>query len=145
MEYLTLSIHLFTWLISPLKGGSQDEAFRVQGGFTLTSPSAPCLSFTLYICKIRYEMKLMVSWPSFSLPPSNQLSFSATTPRRTHIRLLGLLSIILTIAAFCLLICVVVGCHSGINTFAFMVAEVRAKITLKVFQIFCNFWENKVQ
>ncbi|XP_042206333.1 E3 ubiquitin-protein ligase AMFR-like isoform X2 [Homarus americanus] len=51
------------------------------------------------------------------------LSFSATTPRRTHVRLLGLLGIILTIATFCLLICVVVGCHSGINTFAFMVAE----------------------
>ncbi|XP_037776348.1 E3 ubiquitin-protein ligase AMFR-like [Penaeus monodon] len=51
------------------------------------------------------------------------LSFSATTPRRTHVRLLGLLGIILTLATFCLLICVVVGCHSGINTFAFMVAE----------------------
>lgn len=51
------------------------------------------------------------------------LSFSPTTPRRTHLRLLGLLSIILTMALFCLLICVLVGCHSGINTFAFMVAE----------------------
>ncbi|CAL4076537.1 unnamed protein product, partial [Meganyctiphanes norvegica] len=51
------------------------------------------------------------------------LSFSPTTPRRTHVRLLGLLGIILTIALFCLLICVLVGCHSGINTFAFMVAE----------------------
>ncbi|XP_076069914.1 E3 ubiquitin-protein ligase AMFR-like isoform X2 [Oratosquilla oratoria] len=51
------------------------------------------------------------------------LSFSPTTPRRTHVRLLGLLGIILSLATFCLLICVVVGCHAGINTFAFMAAE----------------------
>ena len=35
--------HLSTWLISPLKGGSQDKAFRVEGDLTLPSPSAPCL------------------------------------------------------------------------------------------------------
>lgn len=72
------------------------------------------------------------------------LSFSATTPRRTHVRLLGLLGIILTIATFCLLICVVVGCHSGINTFAFMVAECILLIvrTLYVITRYCIYlWD----
>ncbi|XP_045133403.1 E3 ubiquitin-protein ligase AMFR-like isoform X2 [Portunus trituberculatus] len=72
------------------------------------------------------------------------LSFSATTPRRTHIRLLGLLSIILTIATFCLFICVVVGCHSGFNTFAFMVAECILLIvrTLYVITRYCIYlWD----
>ncbi|KAK4301702.1 hypothetical protein Pmani_026173 [Petrolisthes manimaculis] len=72
------------------------------------------------------------------------LSLSATTPWRTHVRLLGLLGIILTIATFCLLICVVVGCHSGFNTFAFMVAECILLIvrTLYVITRYCIYlWE----
>ncbi|KAK8722279.1 hypothetical protein OTU49_012348 [Cherax quadricarinatus] len=72
------------------------------------------------------------------------LSFSATTPCRTHVRLLGLLGIIFTIASFCLLICVVVGCHSGINTCAFMGAECILLVvrTLHVITRYCIYlWD----
>ncbi|XP_018012179.1 uncharacterized protein LOC108669375 [Hyalella azteca] len=51
------------------------------------------------------------------------LSFSGHTGRRTHLRLLGLLTIILLLASACLVISGIVGCHAGINTFAFMAAE----------------------
>ena len=37
------SISLYSWFISSLKGSNQDKAFRVQGNFTLPSPSVPCL------------------------------------------------------------------------------------------------------
>ena len=49
LEYRSLdpfhckSIYLYTWLISTLKGDSQDNTFRVQRDFTLPSPFVPCL------------------------------------------------------------------------------------------------------
>ena len=49
--YLSISIYLYTWLIYPLKGDSQDKAFRIQGDFILSSPSAPCL----FVGKITVE------------------------------------------------------------------------------------------
>ncbi|KAJ4427703.1 hypothetical protein ANN_25355 [Periplaneta americana] len=52
------------------------------------------------------------------------LSFSPTTPGWSHIRLLGLLAGILVLSGFMFLICVAVGFFGGLNTFAFMVAEV---------------------
>lgn len=53
-----------------------------------------------------------------------QLSFSPTTPGWSHIRLLGLLACILMLSGFMFLICVAVGFFGGLNTFAFMAAEV---------------------
>lgn len=51
------------------------------------------------------------------------LSSSPTTPKWTHIRLFSLLVGIMTTSCVLSVICVVVGLHSGINTFAFMAAE----------------------
>ena len=34
---IIIYIYLYTWLISPLKGSSRDKAFRVLGGFILSS------------------------------------------------------------------------------------------------------------
>ncbi|XP_037047451.1 E3 ubiquitin-protein ligase AMFR-like isoform X2 [Bradysia coprophila] len=51
------------------------------------------------------------------------LSFSPTTPGWSHVRLVGLLSSILTISGFMFIICICVGFFGGMNTFAFMAAE----------------------
>lgn len=51
------------------------------------------------------------------------LSFSPTTPKLTHVRLLALLSGIMLVSSSLFIICVVVGLNAGINTFAFMAAE----------------------
>lgn len=51
------------------------------------------------------------------------LSFSPTTPKLTHVRLLALLSGILLLSVGLFAVCVVVGLHAGANTFAFMAAE----------------------
>uniref|UniRef100_A0A646QCX6 AMFR n=1 Tax=Hemiscolopendra marginata TaxID=943146 RepID=A0A646QCX6_9MYRI len=51
------------------------------------------------------------------------LSFSPTTPKWTHIRLLILLLIILTTSMLLFVVCVFVGLHTSVNTFAFMAAE----------------------
>ncbi|XP_043227982.1 E3 ubiquitin-protein ligase AMFR-like [Amphibalanus amphitrite] len=51
------------------------------------------------------------------------LSLSASTPRRTHGRLLCLLSAILALSLALLVICVYVGLVASLNTFAFMAAE----------------------
>ncbi|CAN8000810.1 unnamed protein product, partial [Ixodes pacificus] len=53
------------------------------------------------------------------------LSFSPTTPKLTHVRLLALLSGILLLSVGLFAVCVVVGLHAGANTFAFMAAEAR--------------------
>ncbi|XP_071054003.1 E3 ubiquitin-protein ligase AMFR-like [Onthophagus taurus] len=52
------------------------------------------------------------------------LSFSPTTPVWSHVKLLGLLGCILSLSGFMVLICAFIGFFVGINTFAFMVAEV---------------------
>lgn len=51
------------------------------------------------------------------------LSFSPTTPKRMHIRLLILLCTILTLAFTLIGISIYVGFHVGLNTFSFMIAE----------------------
>lgn len=51
------------------------------------------------------------------------LSFSPSTPRVTHVRLLILLSSILVVSVGLLVVCCFVGLHAGLNTFAFMAAE----------------------
>jgi len=51
------------------------------------------------------------------------LSFSSSTPKWPHLRLLLLLMAILASSLFLLGLCILVGIHSGINTFAFMAAE----------------------
>uniref|UniRef100_A0A4D5R9Y2 E3 ubiquitin-protein ligase AMFR n=1 Tax=Scolopendra viridis TaxID=118503 RepID=A0A4D5R9Y2_SCOVI len=51
------------------------------------------------------------------------LSFSPTTPKWIHIRLLILLLIILNTSMLLFVVCVFVGLHTSINTFAFMAAE----------------------
>lgn len=62
------------------------------------------------------------------------LSFSPTTPKWTHIRLLALLSCILLIFSSLFGICVMVGIHAGINTFAFMATEC-ALVTLRTLYV----------
>uniref|UniRef100_A0A1B0DMN6 E3 ubiquitin-protein ligase synoviolin-like TPR repeats domain-containing protein n=1 Tax=Phlebotomus papatasi TaxID=29031 RepID=A0A1B0DMN6_PHLPP len=52
------------------------------------------------------------------------LSFSPTTPGWSHFRLVALLSAILTLSGLMFIICIGVGLFGGINTFAFMAAEV---------------------
>ncbi|XP_014662149.1 PREDICTED: E3 ubiquitin-protein ligase AMFR-like [Priapulus caudatus] len=51
------------------------------------------------------------------------LSFSPSTPRWTHIRMLSLLASILLTSLALLTLCTLVGLHAGLNTFAFMAAE----------------------
>ncbi|XP_023232772.1 E3 ubiquitin-protein ligase AMFR-like isoform X2 [Centruroides sculpturatus] len=51
------------------------------------------------------------------------LSFSPTTPKGTHVRLLILLCTILTLAFIMVGISIYVGYHVGLNTFSFMIAE----------------------
>ncbi|XP_064467008.1 E3 ubiquitin-protein ligase AMFR-like isoform X2 [Ornithodoros turicata] len=51
------------------------------------------------------------------------LSFSPTTPKLTHVRLLALLCGILLMSMGLFAVCIFVGLHAGINTFAFMAAE----------------------
>jgi len=51
------------------------------------------------------------------------LSFSPMTPKWMHLRLLLLLIGILTSSLSLFIVCVLVGLHSGFNTFAFMAAE----------------------
>lgn len=53
-----------------------------------------------------------------------QLSFSPTTPGWSHFRLVALLSTILILSGFMFIVCVGVGFFGGLNTFAFMAAEV---------------------
>lgn len=54
-----------------------------------------------------------------------QLSFSPTTPRWSHFRLILLLSAIFVISVVMIIVSIVFGLYSGINVFAFMGAEVR--------------------
>lgn len=65
------------------------------------------LTLLAQLCKDRFEY----------------LSFSPMTPKWTHCRLLLLLMGILFTSLSLLVICILVGIHSGINTFAFMAAE----------------------
>lgn len=53
-----------------------------------------------------------------------KLSFSMTTPGWSHFRLVTLLSAILTLSGIMFIICIGVGLFGGLNTFAFMAAEV---------------------
>lgn len=64
---------------------------------------------------------LIVNW---FVPGALQLSFSPTTPGWSHIRLVVLLSSILTLSGLMFIICIFVGFFGGLNTFAFMAAEV---------------------
>ncbi|CAG2170510.1 unnamed protein product, partial [Oppiella nova] len=65
------------------------------------------LSLLAQLCKDRFEY----------------LSFSPMTPKWTHFRLIVLLMAILTTSVSLFVVCVLVGIHAGINTFAFMTAE----------------------
>lgn len=65
------------------------------------------LSLLAQLCKDRFEY----------------LSFSPMTPKWTHIKLLLLLMAILASSFSLFIVCVLVGIHAGINTFAFMGAE----------------------
>lgn len=51
-----------------------------------------------------------------------------TTPGWSHFRLVTLLSAILTLSGIMFIICIGVGLFGGINTFAFMAAEVSWKL-----------------
>lgn len=57
-----------------------------------------------------------------------QLSFSPRTPFWSHFKLMALLATIFAFSGFMLLVSVFVGFFGGINTFAFMCAEVRYSI-----------------
>lgn len=52
------------------------------------------------------------------------LSFSPTTPAWSHVKLLGLLGCIFVLSLFMFLVSIFVGFFQGLNTFAFMSAEV---------------------
>ncbi|CAG2100739.1 unnamed protein product [Medioppia subpectinata] len=65
------------------------------------------LSLLAQLCRDRFEY----------------LSFSPMTPKWTHFRLIVLLMAILTTSLSLFVVCVLVGIHAGINTFAFMTAE----------------------
>ncbi|KAK7500282.1 hypothetical protein BaRGS_00008505 [Batillaria attramentaria] len=69
-----------------------------------------CLGFLhllTQLCKDRFEY----------------LSFSPTTPRRAHVKLLGLLTVLLACASALLGVCIVAGFKFGLTIFAFMAAE----------------------
>lgn len=69
-----------------------------------------CLGFLhllTQLCKDRFEY----------------LSFSPTTPRSAHVKLLGLLTVLLVCAAALLGVCVAAGLKFGLTIFAFMAAE----------------------
>ncbi|KAI1280823.1 E3 ubiquitin-protein ligase AMFR [Halotydeus destructor] len=65
------------------------------------------LTLLAQLCKDRFEY----------------LSFSPMTPKWTHFRLLLLLTAIVASSLSLFIVCILVGLHSGINTFAFMAAE----------------------
>ncbi|RWS29005.1 E3 ubiquitin-protein ligase AMFR-like isoform X1, partial [Leptotrombidium deliense] len=65
------------------------------------------LSLLAQLCKDRFEY----------------LSFSPMTPKWTHFRLILLLLAILASSLSLFIVCILVGIHAGINTFAFMAAE----------------------
>ena len=77
------------------------------------------LSLLAQLCKDRFEY----------------LSFSPMTPKWTHIRLLLLLLAILACSLSLFIVCVLVGIHSGINTFAFMFAECALVVVRTLFVI----------
>ncbi|XP_054162781.1 E3 ubiquitin-protein ligase AMFR-like [Oppia nitens] len=65
------------------------------------------LSLLAQLCRDRFEY----------------LSFSPMTPKWTHFRLIILLMAILITSLSLFIVCILVGLHAGINTFAFMTAE----------------------
>lgn len=82
------------------------------------------------------------------------LSFSPTTPKLTHIRLLALLCGILLLSLGLFAVCIMVGLHAGPNTFAFMAAEcslvtvrtlyVIVRYGIHLWDIHCDkVWENR--
>uniref|UniRef100_A0A8D8IQ49 E3 ubiquitin-protein ligase AMFR n=1 Tax=Culex pipiens TaxID=7175 RepID=A0A8D8IQ49_CULPI len=94
--------------------------------------------FVFGVVNVQYlhEVILWVSWFSvlgflhllsqLSKDRFEYLSFSPTTPGWSHFRLIALLSAILTLSGFMLIVSIGVGVFvSGVNTFAFMAAEVR--------------------
>lgn len=66
--------------------------------------------------------------PDFVVLVILQLSFSPTTPGWSHFRLVALLSTILILSGFMFIVCVGVGFFGGLNTFAFMAAEVSISV-----------------
>lgn len=87
---------------------------------------------------MKFYVIALISWPLERYLKikkkriSLQLSFSPTTPGWSHVRLVGLLSSILTISGFMFIICICVGFFGGMNTFAFMAAEVSEIRTLNI-------------
>lgn len=82
------------------------------------------------------------------------VSFSPTTPRYIHVKLLSLLCVIVVSCCGLLAICVMVGLHMGITIFAFMAAECLLLLirTLYVVARYClhlvdmnleGVWENR--
>ena len=73
-----------------------------------------------------------------------QLSFSPTTPKWTHAKVLGLLLFIQMVCFGLTVVCAYIGVYAGINTFAFMAAEVMYFYIylfweqFKMFSLFCN-------
>ncbi|XP_044744606.1 E3 ubiquitin-protein ligase AMFR-like isoform X2 [Coccinella septempunctata] len=92
--------------------------------------------FVFGIINVQYidEVLLWCSWFAFlgflhllsqlSNDRFEYLSFSPTTPVWSHVKLLVLLGVIFALSGFMLLVAVFVGFFGGINTFAFMSAEV---------------------
>lgn len=77
--------------------------------------------FLVSINSIDFLIKMCLFFVFFFI---SQLSFSPTTPGWSHFRLVALLSTILILSGFMFIVCVGVGFFGGLNTFAFMAAEV---------------------
>ncbi|GAB6030480.1 hypothetical protein CHUAL_007344 [Chamberlinius hualienensis] len=72
------------------------------------------------------------------------LSFSPTTPKWTHVRLLSLLAVILGISLVLFAICIAVGFQTGMDIFAFMVAEcvlVTIRTLYVIARYFIHLWD----
>ena len=74
--FFYLSIYLYTLLISPLKGSSQEKAFRVQEDFTLPPFSVSCL----YTGKNTEEWLLRSSLRPFRSPFIIHREYSGSIP-----------------------------------------------------------------
>ncbi|XP_015782986.1 E3 ubiquitin-protein ligase AMFR [Tetranychus urticae] len=93
----------FIFIFGVMNVQSMDEVVLWVSWFSILG----FLTLLAHLCKDRFEY----------------LSLSPMTPKWTHFRLLLLLSVILASSFSLFVVCIVIGLHAGLNTFAFMAAE----------------------
>ncbi|XP_064640345.1 E3 ubiquitin-protein ligase AMFR-like [Lineus longissimus] len=102
-KFWNFVFYKFIFIFGVMNVQNMDEVVMWCGWFSVLG----FLHLLTQLCKDRFEY----------------LSFSPTTPKWTHIRVLALLAVILLSCSFLILVCTYVGLQTGFNTFAFMVAE----------------------